>query len=849
MSDAVERVLAALRARMLTPRQRGSHWSCRCPAHEDRTPSLSIGIGRDGRALLTCHAGCSVQAVVAALGLSMRDLMGDAERRPELLARPASRYGWTYQRSAPQRADPVPPEPVDLPTEACEAPADEAATIDLASIDETPSPEPLIASFERRYGAASNRWTYHDERGEPVGIVVRWDMRDAAGASGKVVIPFSIVEGAWANRALPAPRPLYRLPELLRLPAGAWIYVCEGEKTVEAARSIGVVATTSAGGAKAAAQTDWSPVRDKVVVVLPDYDEPGEAYADEVAERCRQAGAEEIRVLRLWEHWPSLPKGGDLVDVLSLEGDDAPSLHERIDQLAASTPPHAPVEAAPRAVLRYEPFPVDLLPQPVRAYVVEGASAIGCDASFIALPLLSALAAAIGNTRRILLKRGWAEPAIVWTAIIGESGTQKSPAFRLALKAVRARQHRLLKEHQETLREWTEEMRRLELEAGDRKRNPSRSGGPAEPPEAPPRPVCPRTVIEDCTTEALSVLLQENPRGLLTLRGELSGWFSFGQYKNGGGGDDVARWLQMFDGDPLVVDRKSSGTTYVPCAAVSIAGGIQPTILERSIGQKHRDNGLLARLLLAHPPRRAKRWTEAEVSPATEAAVMRLFDRLYELEGEVDEHGDPVPRLLGIGSRAKAAWIAFVDEHGQAQLSLAGDEAAAWSKLEGYAARFALIVHLVRAAMSDPTLRSAELVDEASIAAGVQLSRWFAGEARRVYATLSADEEERALDRLITIVDTHRRPLTTRDWQRLRWLPTAAEAKAELEQLVAAGVGRWEQPQPGARGGRPSPRFVPVGSDAAVDETSPSSGPRGPQSAPRAAPEGVVSVLSMSTRG
>ena len=37
----------------------GSSWTARCPRHDDRQNSLSIGEGDDGRVLLTCHAGCS----------------------------------------------------------------------------------------------------------------------------------------------------------------------------------------------------------------------------------------------------------------------------------------------------------------------------------------------------------------------------------------------------------------------------------------------------------------------------------------------------------------------------------------------------------------------------------------------------------------------------------------------------------------------------------------------------------------------------------------------------------------------------------------------------------------------
>jgi hypothetical protein len=67
------------------------------------------------------------------------------------------------------------------------------------------------------------------------------------------------------------------------------------------------------------------------------------------------------------------------------------------------------------------PFPVEALPEPARGFVRAGAKAIGCDPSYVALPLLSSLAAAIGNTRRIRLEHGCTEPAIIWTAIVGRS--------------------------------------------------------------------------------------------------------------------------------------------------------------------------------------------------------------------------------------------------------------------------------------------------------------------------------------------------------------------------------------------------------------------------------------------
>lgn len=65
----------ALLSRLQGVRQTGpGRWLARCPAHEDRTPSLSIRETEGGTILLRCFAGCGAVEVVQAVGLELRDL-------------------------------------------------------------------------------------------------------------------------------------------------------------------------------------------------------------------------------------------------------------------------------------------------------------------------------------------------------------------------------------------------------------------------------------------------------------------------------------------------------------------------------------------------------------------------------------------------------------------------------------------------------------------------------------------------------------------------------------------------------------------------------------------------------
>jgi len=54
-------------AKALGGRKAGAAWMAKCPAHEDREPSLSIKDANNGKVLVRCHAGCDQQQVIAAL--------------------------------------------------------------------------------------------------------------------------------------------------------------------------------------------------------------------------------------------------------------------------------------------------------------------------------------------------------------------------------------------------------------------------------------------------------------------------------------------------------------------------------------------------------------------------------------------------------------------------------------------------------------------------------------------------------------------------------------------------------------------------------------------------------------
>ena len=214
----------------------GNVWQC--PAHHDASPSLSVSQGDGGRVLLHCHAGCSVQAVLDAMGLGLRALFESPPWSPEeVLARQISRPKYPCVehtgRGGRHRGAPI-------------------TTTHHVYI-------PGNVRLER------NR--YADGRKS-----CRWERR---------------VGPDWVYglgiRSLTS-LPLYERTQLeMGLGAGWPIVLCESESSVDAILDAGVFATTWAGGAA-------SPPLDRLrrnlagatVVWIPDNDDAGQCCSVQV---------------------------------------------------------------------------------------------------------------------------------------------------------------------------------------------------------------------------------------------------------------------------------------------------------------------------------------------------------------------------------------------------------------------------------------------------------------------------------------------------------------------------------------------------------------------------------------
>lgn len=470
--------------------------------------------------------------------------------------------------------------------------------------------------------------------------------------------------------------------------------------------------------------------------------------------------------------------------------DAAPPAHRLapVTARAAAAPAPQRLDGDEVNVRTWNPFPVDAMPPSVRDYVAQTAEGMSCDPALVALPMLAGLAAAIGNTRTIMLSDEWQEPSILWVAVVADSGSLKTPASRKALRFITDQESAIEQRNAVAADEYAQELVVHESRLAAWKQQARRAGDNAgAPPPKPAKPPRAAYVVSDATIEAIVGILADNPRGVLLERDELSSWLGgFDRYKSGGSGRvsaEVGHWLSMHNAGTLRFDRKGAGRTFVERAALSITGGIQPDTLAQAIGQEHVANGLLARFLLAAPPRRMKRFTTTTADFAAVDSARQLFATLYDAL-RMPEDG---PRPMPLSRDGLEAWETFFDRHAARQHDARGVEASMLGKIEAAAARLALIHHVCRQAGGEATLP--HVVDAESVEVGVRLAEWFADEWLRVYeATVGGGRQDDQGDDLVAWVNDQGGQAAVHDiGQRLRRYRDTARREQAITGLVRAG--------------------------------------------------------------
>ena len=279
-------------ARALGGHRAGATWMARCPVHEDRSPSLSISAGKDGKVLVRCHAGCDQRDLIEALrerglwpttgwALSItRHRLRRIAEKPEadILKRSAAALA-IWQASHAAEGTPV---ATYLRSRGLDLPASPALRFHAGLKHPSGGVWPAMVAL-----------VTHGATGSPIAVHRTFLARDSGGKAP--VDPAKMMLG-------PCRGGVVRLGE-----AGDALMVGEGIETCLAAMHATGRPAWAALSTSGLRSLDLpNTVRD--VIVVADGDEPGEAAAQHCARRW-QRGGRRVRIARP-------PQGMDFNDLL-----------------------------------------------------------------------------------------------------------------------------------------------------------------------------------------------------------------------------------------------------------------------------------------------------------------------------------------------------------------------------------------------------------------------------------------------------------------------------------------------------------------------------------------------------
>lgn len=436
---------------------------------------------------------------------------------------------------------------------------------------------------------------------------------------------------------------------------------------------------------------------------------------------------------------------------------------------------------------------------------------------------LSVLAAACAKKVQIRIRRGWIEPANLFTVISAPPASRKSAVFDALVAPLTAHEIEETDRLEATVAEAEAKVKLLEgrqkraLELHAKATGPDAEAAEAEVLELAREitrlkvPSRPRLVADDATQEKLATLLMEQEGRMAVLSPE-GGVFDLlaGRY-SAGGAPNIDVFLKGHAGDTIRVDRVGRPSEFVRRPALTVGLMVQPDVL-RGLAEKpsFRGRGLLGRFLYSIP-----RSLIGHRNPFALPAPLSITERYYAellalLALPLPEDGDG--RLLELSGEATETLQAF---EGWMEPQLAEDAELGtmtdWAgKLVGATARITGLLHLA-ANSTHPAPWSLEVAAE-TVERAICLGHYFIGHAQAAFSEMGADpvvEDAKQVMRWARkhgLTEFSRRDLWRHMLNRFR---TADAMDPALNLLVSHHYLRPVYPErPAGQVGRvPSPRF------------------------------------------
>lgn len=421
-------------------------------------------------------------------------------------------------------------------------------------------------------------------------------------------------------------------------------------------------------------------------------------------------------------------------------------------------------------------FPPHIFPPPLREMINRSAKALQVPIDLVAVHMLTCCGAAIGATRRIELKESWQEQGNLFSMVVADAGTGKSPALAKVFKPFLEVQLAMRERYDEDCAQYQRDKRHYDMNKED-----------LDPP-APP--LLGEVYVTSTTVEALNKVLSVNDRGVLLKGDELSGWTnSMGQYKPGGKGDDLEAWLSIWSGTDIKVNRAGQDPVMIPNPFCAVTGNITPDTISQF--QDKQENGFIHRILISYPDKsEAMEWTDEGVPRYVvddyHDVVKRLFGLKFKIVNDRQVH-----EILYLSAEAKKEFVAFYNKTMKEMVAedFSPKLKGVWAKIPGQVARIALILQMVWGVCGSGSLDEIEGV---VMKKAISTAEYFMSHARKVYFHLGESLRDKHIIEAVHCIKRMGGEVSRRDAQRKRLVgcKKASEVDALFEELADCGYGR-----------------------------------------------------------
>lgn len=185
---------------------------------------------------------------------------------------------------------------------------------------------------------------------------------------------------------------------------------------------------------------------------------------------------------------------------------------------------------------------------------------------------------------------GWREPNVIWSLLVGKSGSGKSRALDLVLGPLEKWNLTEFENWKMRVEDWQQQEK-------------ARAKDKSDDDTSSPKPKCRRYLIGQATPEGIvRRLADQEDNGVLACRDEFAGFIKgLTQYTNGKG-DGMEMLLETWGGKGLIVDRADEDKSFsVAATRLSLVGGIQPGIFSKTFETAEDAQGSLGRFLVVEP--------------------------------------------------------------------------------------------------------------------------------------------------------------------------------------------------------------------------------------------------------